>query len=429
MHDLLVIGGGIAGTSAVLAAASRGVYVCWVADAVTPADQSAHWHGHLHRGRLYDPVREADLIQELGQNVPFWWSDAVRPFHTAVDTVAVGPDDRWAEDFRSRVGGCTPLTRRPSFLRPDIAALRTDEAILDGVGFLRAARSAAAAAAETLAGRCSSLSRGAGGAWDATVTTPDGRTLRARARRVILATGTAAPELLPASVRLDRELDARLSRMLVLRGPLPRAALIVPSRSAGGLFLASRDIPGADSAERAWLVSDGFSSSGTGSRGSLTDGWWACSILERLSDFVRSETLSQARVGGYRAAKSRLKSSPTRVPAEGFAVDRDRAFVSLTPSKWSSTPTSAAHAVAALIPDSVDVGRRTEAMAGLLADATVATEPVFAETWQTLTSWAPLEALRTPGLAAITEGAGLFGASTAEVQQARHPALTWGRVA
>lgn len=417
MHDLVVVGGGIAGTTAVLTAVSRGLDVAWIADRVGPDDQSAHWHGHLHRGRLYDPVREADLIDELGQNVPFWWSNAAVRFHSEVPTIALGPDERWAAAFRRRLGGVRASTARPAYLPDGVVSVRTDEAILDGPAFLGAAALAAARGADRLDGRCTSLVRASGGRWEAAGRDADGGTFRVQARAAVLATGIGADGLLPAGLQLSCRLGARLSRMLVLRGALPQAAAIIPSRSAGGLFFASREIPEAPG-ERVWLVSDGFSSPGTTSPGPLTDGWWACSVLERLREFVRDDVLDVARVGAYRAPKSRVESSPTQVPARGFAIDPDRSFVSLMPSKWSTAPTTAIHALAALIPDPLPATARSLAVSALLGAIEPPAVAAFAETWRSVERYAPLAALRGPSLAALHDAAGLFQPATATARVA-----------
>lgn len=408
VHDLVVVGGGVAGTTAVLTAVSRGLDVAWIADRVSARDQSAHWHGHLHRGRLYDPVREADLIEELGQNVPFWWSNAVVRFHSEVPTVALGPDERWAASFRRRLGGTRPTTGRPGYLADGVVSVRTDEAILDGPAFLGAATRTAAHAATRIDGRCTALRRTDRGAWAAELRSASGEPDRVLARTVALATGTAADELVPAGLRLGAALGARLSRMLVLRGQLPPAAAIIPSRSAGGLFFASREVPEAAPGERVWLVSDGFSSPGTTSPGPLTDGWWACSVLERLGRFVRPDLLDAVEVGGYLAAKSRVESSPTQVPARGFAADADGTFVSLMPSKWSTAPTTAVRALDALIPDPLPSSARTLAVAELLAVAQPPATAPFAETWRSVRETAPLPALRGPSLGALRQAADLF---------------------
>jgi hypothetical protein len=408
-HDLVVVGGGIAGTLAVVAALSRGLEVAWVAPPLQPDDQSAHWHGHLHRGRLYDPVRERGLIQELSQNVPFWWSDAAVRFHTDVETIAVGPDRAWASEFEQRLGGIRRNSIRPDYLAQDAEVVRTDEAILDGPAFLGAATEVASRGSLHLPERCDRLRRTRDGDWEAVLAEPVGDRASVRAAAVILAAGTTASSLVPGRVRLDRTLDARLSRMLVLRGALPTAAAIMPSRSAGGLFFASRELPGHhNGGERVWLVSDGFSSGGTESRGPLTDGWWTCSVIERLAGFVDPVLLAGTRVAGYRAAKSRLRSSPAQVPAEGFAIDREAGFVALTPSKWSTAPTSAAHALAALIADPVPVSARTAAMADLLLTAHPPLSAPFAERWESTGVGVPLHTLRNPGSAALHLAGELF---------------------
>lgn len=408
-HDLLVIGGGIAGTLAVLAAASRGIDVAWIAEEVGPLDQSAHWHGHLHRGRLYDPIREADLIAELAENVPFWWDERIQDYHAGVDTIAVGPDFAWADEFRRFLRGARGEEARFAFLRGDAVAVHTDEAILDGPRFLSAATAAAESAAQVHRSRCTALRRTGSTGWQASVEVPGGDSMTVRADRVILATGTRLGELLPAGVRLDRDHGYRLSRMLVLRGPLPRAAAIVPSRAAGGLFFASREIPGSP-AERIWLVSDGFSSHGTRSPGALTDAWWACSVMERMYGFVREDVFEDVRAAAYIAPKSRLDASPTEVPAHGFAADDRSAFVALTPSKWSSSPTAAVNALHRLVPDDLGMDNRLASIVGLISGASGASAaPMIEETWQTLDPAIPVSDLRRPGQAALVSAARMFG--------------------
>src|SRR5438094_9565951 len=135
-------------------------------------------------------------------------------------------------------------------------------------------------------GRATRLRRIGGNRWEAEALTADGAPRRVAARAAVLATGVGAERLVPPGMQLSCGLGARLSRMRVLRGALPRAAAIVPSRSAGGLFFASREVPGSSGRERVWLVSDGFSSPGVVSPGALTDGWWTCSVLERLQGFI-----------------------------------------------------------------------------------------------------------------------------------------------
>lgn len=409
LHDVVVIGGGIAGTLAVHAAASRGLDVAWVADRVGPDAQSAHWHGHLHRGRLYDPVREADLIEELGQNVPFWWSNSVVGFHTPVATVALGHDPDWATSFRRRIGGPAEFDfDAPSYARQDVLAVRTDEAVLDGPAFLGVARDLAARDSTMTEGVATGLRRSRG-TWEVAAVSRTGEPVRVAARHAILATGTRNPALTPQSVRLSCDASARLSRMLVLRGRLPRAAAIIPSRAAGGLFFDSREIPGGgDEDERVWLVSDGFSSPGTTSPSLLTDAWWACSVIERLLQFVRADLLDGVEVGGYRAPKSRVESSPTEVPARGFAVDRDQRFASVMPSKWSASPTTAVQALDALIPDELPLSARIAGLAERFDSVRAPAQPPFAETWESVESWVPLADLARPGIDALMTATRIF---------------------
>ena len=394
---------------AVIAAISRGLDVTWVADRISPLDQSAHWHGHLHRGRFYDPERETDLIDELSCNASFWWSDAVRPFHTGIPTIAIGPDERWAASFRERITGPRWHQSKTSFVLSDSTVVGTDEAILDGPAFLNAAYRAAKRGAAHILGRCESLRLRNDGSWSANITVAVGGQVVVTVASVILATGAAVPELVPDEVDLDLRFGARLSRMLVLRGTLPRTAAIVPSRAAGGLFFASRDIEDDPSGrERAWLVSDGFSSPGTDSPGDLTDGWWSCSVIERLLRFVREEVLEDVAVGGYLATKFRLASSPAQVPAKGVSVDLAHSFVGLVPSKWSTAPTSAINAIDALFPDPLAIDDRIDVMTRLVGAEAV--EPIsrFDETWQTLTKWVPFTALTTPGFDTLETAASVY---------------------
>ena len=405
-HDLVVIGGGMAGTMAVLAASTRGMDVAWIADAVGPTAQSGRWHAHLHRGRLYDPVREADLIAELHRSAAFWWSDPVRRFHTGIPTLAVGPDLGWATEFRRMLVGAHGERTHPRFLQRDAVAVRTDEAILDGPRFLTVACATAAQRSTHFPGRCVELTRVAG-TWAARVggdAGEDGVTVRARS--AVVATGVAVDELIPPETRLDRRHGTRLARMLVLRGRLPRVAAIVPSRAAGGLFLASREVEDGSGA-RVWLVSDGFSSPGATSPGALTDAWWACSIVERLYGFVRPEVLDELRAAAYVAPKSRLESSPTQVPARGISVDAAARLVALTPSKGSTSPTAAIDALHALHPDPLPLPERIAALAETLAGAP-SPLAVFREAWQTLDPRISIRDLRDPGMDALEVGAALF---------------------
>jgi len=163
---------------AVIAAVSRGFDVTWVADRIALHDQSAHWHGHLHRGRLYDPERETDLIDELSRNARFWWSDAIRPFHTDIQTIAIGPDERWATLFRERLTGPRWPQSKTSFLRSDSTAVDTDEAILDGPAFLDAAYRAAMRGATRILGRCDNLRLRGDGTFVSAATAPGPPTSR-----------------------------------------------------------------------------------------------------------------------------------------------------------------------------------------------------------------------------------------------------------
>lgn len=417
-YDVLVVGGGIAGTMAVLAGAAHGLDVAWVAEPIGPDDQSAHWHGHLHRGRLYDPVREADLIEELGRNAAFWWSTPVVPFHTDLSTIAIGPDDAWAAEFQNRIELVSRDIAPPGFLRTTVAAVRTDEAILDGPAFLTAARSRAASASMHRSGRVVGITHERGD-WVADGRDASGGRFSMRAGAVIVATGIQASDLVPTKVRLDRSLDVRMSRMLVLRGTLPRAAAIVPSRASGGLFFASREIEHSASAapDRIWLVSDGFSSSGRDEKG-LTDAWWTCSVLERLAEVVDPDLLAGVEVGAYLAPKSRLKSSLTKVPADGVASDLALRFAVLNPAKWSSSPTSAEEAIAGLFPDPRPEHERLAALSEQLRAAHPAASGGFDETWRTVRSWAPLPSLLRPGASAFRLAQGLYRPSAGEAATA-----------
>lgn len=411
-HDLVVVGGGFAGTMAVLAASTRGMDVAWIAEDVGPNAQSGRWHAHLHRGRLYDPTREADLIAELQQNAAFWWSAAVRRFHTDIPTMAIGPNAAWADEFRRVLGGQRGERAHPGFLRRDAVAILTDEAILQGPRFLATAGAEAARRSTLHRGRCVSLSR-RGGDWVARVGEGE-HALNVRGRTAIVATGVAIDELVPHGIHLDHAHGIRLSRMLVLRGRLPRAAAIVPSRSAGGLFLASREVRDG-SGDRVWLVSDGFNSPGSTSPGASTDGWWACSIIERLYGYVRARLLDDTSAAAYIAPKSRLEASPTRVPARGIAVDADARFVALTPSKGSASPSAAIDALHALHPDPAPVADRIAALADTLTRAPTH-RTAFQEEWETMHPRVPTRDLRVPGIEALEAGAALFAPTASEVR-------------
>ena len=78
MRDLVVIGGGIAGS--LVAAMASTVDGAWIYPFDDGDIQSFQWHGYLHRGYLYDVSVEQELIAQLRHNIPFWSSLENTPF-------------------------------------------------------------------------------------------------------------------------------------------------------------------------------------------------------------------------------------------------------------------------------------------------------------------------------------------------------------
>ncbi len=397
--DLIVVGGGVAGTLTVLLAALRGLDVAWVAPPVSPTDQSAHWHGYLHRGAFFNPRTEGTLIADLAENWTFWAGADLARFRQQVDTHAVAPTALWAEGFADRIRSA-PRTGDVDWLPRGTITVPTGEGVLDGPAFLAAAHAAAATCAARLAEPCASIRRHDSG-WRATARS--GRSVTGR--QVIVAAGPATAALVAGLVP-TRRVTVRASRMLVLQGALPQAALIAPSHQNGGLFLASRIAP--DGAG-VWLVSDNFSTPAEEGADPLLDAWWACSMVERLTGLVGGELLSGTTATAYVAAKSSLRTEDVLVPSDGVVVDDTGTLACLTPAKWSNCPTTAHEVLTSLGHRLVwdDVHPQVSAR---IAAATPAPERIV-ETWETLGAGTSIERLRTPGLPTLLAAREIFAAA------------------
>lgn len=398
--DLLVVGGGVAGTLTVLLAALRGLDVAWLAPPVGPLDQSAHWHGYLHRGAFFNPRTEASLIADLAENWAFWAGTDLVRFRQRVDTHAVAPTALWAEGFADRIRSA-PRTGAVDWLPAGTITVPTGEGVLDGPEFLAAAHAAATACAVRLAEPCASITRDGGG-WRAT--TRSGRAVTAR--QAIVAAGPATAALVAGLVP-TRRVTVRASRMLVLRGSaLPQAALIAPSPQNGGLFLASRVGP---DGEGVWLVSDNFSTPAEDGADRLLDAWWACSMVERLTGLVGDELLDGTTATAYVAAKSSLRTEDVLVPSDGVVVDDTGTLACLTPAKWSNCPTTA-HEVLTGLGHRLVWDELHPQLSARIAAATPDSARIV-ETWQTLGAGTPTERLRTPGLPTLLAAREIFAAA------------------
>ncbi len=398
--DLVVVGGGVAGTLTVLLAALRGLEVAWVAPPVGPADQSAHWHGYLHRGAFFNPRTEATLIADLAENWTFWAGADLARFRQRVDTHAVAPTALWAEGFADRIRSA-PQVGEVEWLPAGTITVPTGEGVLDGPEFLAAAHAAAAACATRIVEPCRSIRRDGDG-WRAIMRSGSSVT----ARQAIIAAGPATAGLVAGLVP-TRRVTVRASRMLVLRGAaLPQAALIAPSHQNGGLFLASRVGPGG---EAVWLVSDNFSTPAEEGVDPLLDAWWACSMVERLAGLVGDELLHGTTATAYVAAKSSLRTEDVLVPSDGVVVDDTGGLACLTPAKWSNCPTTA-HEVLTSLGHRLVWDDLHPQLSARIAAATP--EPArIVETWQTLGTGTPTERLRTPGLPTLLAARDIFAAA------------------
>ncbi|WP_422936512.1 FAD-dependent oxidoreductase [Sinomonas sp. P47F7] len=399
--EVAVIGAGVAGTLVTVAAVSRGMDVTWVAPHVSPEDQSAHWHGYIHRGRLYHPEQEANLIQELEDNWRFWNTASVRRFHQPIETFALSQSRRWAWRFAERVGENVVDGVAPGVLE-GIASVPSGERVLDGPAFLGHARLLLENSCACLNEMGSRIER-IDGNW--LIATNSGHKISAR--NVIVATGSGASSLLTGVPEIHNCIVVRRSRMLVLRGSLPAAALIWPSKDAGGLFLVSRtDITGESGV---WLVSDNFSTPGIVATESLVDGWWACSIAQRLMRFISPDLLLESRISAYTAEKTHLRANEFLVPARGTAADSTGTLVCLAPAKWSTAASAAATALS-IIGRTAYSRRETYMKIAefLTPEIREAPSKTPTEAWQMAQHSVPFRRLIEEGWQTVKEASGLF---------------------
>lgn len=342
VYDLLVVGSGISGTSAALAAVNRGLSVAWVREEPNSAMQSLHWHGYLHRGAFYDPRTEQSLISRLGESVEYWALDALRKFLAPVPSYVVtdrpGSGD---QALRTADGSLTGRSVTPT-LRGGFRARPSDEGVLDGPRYLAAAWSACAQGTTVIQGTCRQIRFPSGRLPLVATTAESGGEREILCHKAVLATGIDSAGLIP-----DGLVHRRMSRMLVLRGDLPGIAFIVPGATLAGLFVVPRLTFGRRS--RVWLVSDAFWSSMASASGSL-DGWWACSITERLTALFGADLFAHTMVGAYAAPKSSLHMAARRVSSDSSVLTRGGRLAVLAPSKWTLAPVAALRLLTEMYP-------------------------------------------------------------------------------
>lgn len=220
-------------------------------------------------------------------------------------------------------------------------------------------------------------------------------------RQVIVAAGEHTPALVRATELRD-VVTVRDSRMLVVRGRLPAAALTAPHPADGGIFLASRKTPD----DTVWLVSDNFSTPRAARTDRFVDAWWVCSAVERLAGLVGTEVLGGTTTGAYSARKSSLRTDDVRVPDRGAIVDGDATIACLSPAKWSNAPTSA-HRAVELLGHAVDWDESVGVIRELLGPV-AANRADIVETWETVEASRPVEDLLVPGRRALRSAGTLF---------------------
>lgn len=390
--DLLVIGGGIAGTSAALVAGQLGLAVCWVREPPRPDVQSLHWHGYLHRGHLYDPRDERNLILRLRESARYWDDPDLAAFVHDTPSLIVAPGPS---------GGRAPDPRLAWVLRPGVRAVRSDERVLDGPRYLAAAWAAADELAVQVQGTCTDLHDSPGStSVTARITGPGGE-VELSARKAVVATGIDPHRLAPPGV-----VEQRMSRMLVIRGDLPRVALIAPGPALGGLFIVPRPLPGGACA---WLVSDAYSSAM--GRSGLLNGWWVCSVADRLTEVFDAALFEDATVRAYAAPKSSLKARARRVNDESHEIRTGGKVAVFVPSKWTLAPHAAVGLVADLFPATglLTGGGRTR-LVRRIADHDDPHRPRPTELWEVSPPDVPLRQLLTQATGTLQRASALFSA-------------------
>lgn len=387
---------------AALAGIVQGYRVACLMPDIEPEAQSMHWHGYLHRGHLYDPRRESDLIALLKKNAPFWSSTHLATFIEPMPCHSTGRDGLSRDRDRRRIRSDVPSGLRSS-LR--VATELTDESVIDGPRFLAAARQAVRRGATVWKGRATRIS--AAGEEILEIERSNQSSIRVRCPSVVVAAGSGTAHLLPHAGVTERR-----SRMLVLKGDLPQGALITPGPAHGGLFVVSRECAQSLSPERAWLVSDNYSETAPDSQ-PLIDGWWICSVMARLEQVSVPGLIDGCQVGAYSAAKTGLNRPGRAVSSSSFSVEGGTGRVAFVPSKWSSTPYSACALVSAVKGATMRGPAETlRLMAQRIESADEATSRLT-EQWQTVQQFTAASGLLRPGLDAVRTAARLLSPMSA----------------
>jgi hypothetical protein len=163
-----------------------------------------------------------------------------------------------------------------------------------------------------------------------------------------------------------------------------------------------------------WLISDAYSSP-LENRSELLNGWWVCSVIDRLRALLADDLTEGTRVTAYTAPKSALRSPTRKVSADSSLIDYVGAVATFSPSKWTLAPTAAVRLVAQLFPESGPV--EVDEFAGLAElisthDYRHAVRP--SERWELASPELPLSDLFAPDSRTLHRAAQLFKASNVE---------------
>lgn len=314
---VVVIGAGVTGLLLAERLRESRIPVLMIEESALAAGQTAHCHGYLHRGYIYQslsPAQHATLAAGAR-----WWQSQLKthgvPPLSDASVIAFHDADEHEQTVRNwcDLGMRHEPLDTSGWLPRALAAYRVPEATVAPVATLR---TLSPERGLVLPGRATRLHEHAGRLDAVDVLTADGPVTVAAPYFALTAGFSLTPLLAP--LRRATRLRRRLSFMLVCQTdqPLP-AAFCLPTEEAQGLFVASRPTPHG----RCYLISS-FISFWLGKDPVMARAMWLAGIARVLAEQLPTLWHDRAaRWGLYSAPKTELASAQGHGLPEGEVLD------------------------------------------------------------------------------------------------------------
>jgi glycine/D-amino acid oxidase-like deaminating enzyme len=340
---VIVVGGGCTGLLVAVGLSRADVDVVVVEQQGLGGGQTAHAHGWLHHGHIYDDVtsRQARVLRAGSHR---WRSMAERhgiPLISSTNVVAFSDADQALRARRrwEHAGIDDRVVATDSF--PGMRSYATGEVAVSPGQILRSV--ASGSTVRVVHGQVTRVIRSSTEQPGVEIEMGGASRHALHADHVVVAAGVGTADLPHLSVELER----RASHMLVVQTsvPLP-AAFAFPEQRALGLFAVRRSRAGKD----AYLLSDFLSSSPVAESGLLEAELWRRAIEPVLRRYLPAVWADpDARWGTYPVEKlESTRDVPLGVP--GALIERgfDDRVITVSPGKLTSAPVVADDVITAL---------------------------------------------------------------------------------